>query len=46
MNYKVVCSGALPSAVRPRTSINDVIRSQVQRRLNGRIVKTRKTRIK
>ena len=43
--YTVVCSGALPSAVRPKTTVNDVLKSQIRRRMNGHIVKTRKTRI-
>ena len=43
--YTVVSNGALPSVRKPRTIVNDVLNSQIRRRMNGRIVKTRKTRI-
>lgn len=41
--YKVVCSGALPSAVRPKTTISILLKTPMK--MQGRIVTTRKTKI-
>jgi hypothetical protein len=42
-SYKVVCSGALPSATRPKTTISELI--QIPMKMQGRRVTTRKTKI-
>ena len=42
-SYKVVCSGALPSATRPKTTISELI--QMPMKMQGRRVTTRKTKI-
>jgi len=43
MKYKVVCSGALPSATRPQTTISELLKTPMK--MQGRIVTTKKTRI-
>lgn len=41
--YTLICNGALPSAVRPKTTIALLIKTPIK--LQGRRVTTRKTRI-
>ena len=43
MKYKVVCNGAVPSAVRPKTTIAVLIHTPMK--MQGRRVTTRKTKI-